>query len=100
MSDGISFVGVVEPQPYDQLDAVDNSKDRRLALMAECVVRQQRNGFKNRIDLRECRCPSCGGAGFNTGSGYWKFVCGAEILSSDDGRFDEPCGEYAGEEAA
>ena len=63
--------------------------DERLAMMASCVVNQQAAGFRNYIDLRQAACPDCGRAGFNTGWGFFKYVCGAEILS--DGEVSEQC---------
>lgn len=67
----------------------DLSADERLALMAVCVASQQSAGFKAYIDIREARCPSCDKAGFNTGWGVWRFVCGAEIHA--DGEVAEWC---------
>ena len=79
-----------EDRKYGVLNLAD---DERLATMAACVVNQQAAGFRDYIDLRQVPCPDCGGAGFNTGWGFFKHVCGAEILS--DGEPAEPCGRVA-----
>ena len=68
----------------------DLSADPRLACLAVCVVNQQAAGFRNAIDIREATCPDCKASGFNTGWGFWRFSCGAEILIG--GEFGEPCG--------
>lgn len=68
----------------------DQSADERLALMAACIVNQQHAGFKNTVDLRQATCHDCGAAGFNTGWGFYKFACGAEVTSG--GESSEPCG--------
>ncbi|MCP5087904.1 MAG: hypothetical protein GY952_14015 [Rhodobacteraceae bacterium] len=69
----------------------DLSEDPKLALLATCIINQQRAGFKNVVDLREELCPDCNAPGFNTGWGFLRFTCGAEILSC--GEEAEPCGE-------
>ncbi len=76
----------VEDAEYGATNLAD---DERLALMACCVASQQNAGFKDYIDIRQTPCPECKGAGFTTGWGYWRFVCGAEILA--DGEKSEPC---------
>lgn len=58
-------------------------------LLAECVVWQQRAGFGDVIDLRQIDCPACHSHGYNTGFGYIKFECGAEMLT--DGEDSKPC---------
>jgi hypothetical protein len=71
-------------------DGCENlADDRRLATLAVCIAHQQRAGFKNYLDLRVVKCPRCDADGFNTGFGFWRFSCGAEILS--DGTPGEPC---------
>lgn len=67
----------------------DLSGDPRLAQMAKCIVWQQDAGFRNRIDLREAKCPHCGASGFNSGWGYFSFSCGREVMP--DGEETEPC---------
>lgn len=64
--------------------------DPRLSLLAVCIASQQSAGFKEYLDLREAPCSECKAPGFNTGWGFWKHTCGAEILS--DGEIGEPCG--------
>lgn len=41
------------------------------------------------IDRRVVYCPDCGAGGMNTTWGYWRFTCGAEILT--DGEPSVPC---------
>jgi hypothetical protein len=72
-------------------EGIDASSDTRCAILAVCVADQQRAGFKSYIDLRQASCPDCTAPGFNTGWGFWRFACGAEILS--DGEPCEPCGD-------
>lgn len=71
----------------------DHAADPTMALMAICVAEQQRAGFGTTIDLRHFECPSCRGAGFNSGWGFFRFTCGAEILTGDDGDITNPCGK-------
>lgn len=78
-----------------QADGVNLADDPKLALLATCVISQHNAGFNDRnghplADLREAHCEGCGAPGFNTGWGYWKHTCGAEVLS--DGEESEPCG--------
>ena len=78
--------------------------DPKLRLLAFCIISQQDAGFKDGhgntfVDLRQGECPTCKGAGFNTGWGFWKFVCGAEILNSE-GDYIEPCGAVKAPAAA
>jgi len=63
---------------------VNLARDGRLRLMAECVVTQQRAGFGDVLDLRQCPCPECGQPGFNTGLGYFRHTCGAEVTNGED----------------
>ena len=63
--------------------------DPVIALLAVCIHSQQAAGFREAIDLRQVECPDCGSEGFNSGWGYWRFVCGAEVLT--DGTPGEPC---------
>lgn len=77
---------------------VDLAGDRRLACMAVAVATQSAfAGFALRriIDIRQAQCPTCKGAGFNTGLGFWMFECGAEIMP--DGEECEPCGAAVSE---
>ena len=72
--------------------------DPKLALLATCLISQQAAGFKDAkgkpvADLREALCPQCSAPGFNTGWGYWKHICGAEICS--DGEESVPCEKTA-----
>lgn len=69
--------------------------DERLALLAVCVVSQQAAGFKDVVDLREAHCPQCSAPGFNTGWGVWKFTCGAEVHTDEEGTFAEHCPKAA-----
>lgn len=82
----------------DDAEAINCADDERLALMAVCVAHQQNAGFKTYIDLRQAPCQDCGGAGFNTGWGYWLHVCGAEVMSG--GEPSAPCGRKPSEDAA
>lgn len=70
-------------------DAPSLHTDLRLATLAACVADQQAAGFKGVIDLREAKCRCCGASGFNTGFGFWRFACGAEVMP--DGDECEPC---------
>jgi hypothetical protein len=36
------------------------------------------------IDNRVANCPMCKAPGMNTCWGYWKFTCGAEVLTCGD----------------
>lgn len=73
----------------DDADGVNLADDPKIALLAACIVNQQVAGFKKRVDLRQVSCVDCGAPGFNTGWGYWRYLCGAEILS--DGEPSAPC---------
>jgi hypothetical protein len=66
--------------------------DLRLQLLACCVANQQAAGFKNVIDLRQLECPNCRMPGFNTGWGFARYACGAEILP--DGTESERCSGF------
>lgn len=79
------------PLDDEESGSINLADDPKLALLAVSIASQQSAGFKEYLDLREVHCPDCGAAGFNTGWGYWHFVCGAEILS--DGEPSEPCGD-------
>jgi hypothetical protein len=56
-------------------------------ILNECLDSQKRAGFKFE-DRRKVTC-RCGASGYNTGWGWWRFECGAEVLS--DGNIDVPC---------
>lgn len=62
----------------------DLSGQPRDALLAVCIAQQQAAGFGHVIDLRLAPCPDCKAPGFNTGWGFWRHVCGAEILSGGE----------------
>lgn len=64
--------------------------DSKIGLLTICIAHQQAAGFGIYIDAREFKCPSCQAPGFNTGFGYFKFTCGAEVLTVD-GDFTEAC---------
>lgn len=64
-------------------------RDRRLKLLACCIVEQQRAGFGDVVDLRQWPCPACKAPGFNTGWGFFAHTCGAEVLS--DGEWSTSC---------
>lgn len=68
---------------------VNLADEPRLALLAVCIAEQQHAGFRDHLDLRQAACPDCNSPGFNTGWGYWLFVCGTEILTSGD--VDKSC---------
>lgn len=75
-------------------DGVNLADDPRIALIAVCVVSQQAAGFRDGdgnavVDLREVKCQECGAPGFNSGWGFWRFRCGAEIMT--DGEPAEEC---------
>jgi hypothetical protein len=53
------------------------------------IVSQEKAGFPA-IDDRVVTCPGCKAKGWNTGWGYWAFLCRAEIMP--DGDSAEPCG--------
>lgn len=72
-------------------DSINLADNPVMALAAVCVCSQQAAEFRECIDLRQVKCPDCGSEGFNSGWGYWTFVCGAEILT--DGEPSEPCGK-------
>lgn len=59
-----------------------------MTLLDECLSSQKNAGFKFE-DRREEPCPLCKAKGFNTGWGYWKYECGAEVLTS--GEIDQEC---------
>jgi hypothetical protein len=66
------------------------------------ILSQHEAGFETEkgipvVDLREAECPDCKSEGYNTGWGYWKFVCGAEFLS--DGEPSKPCGKKSPEQS-
>lgn len=89
---------MTEIGPFQFLDAESDASDNlaldpKLALLAVCVVNQQR--FTNTIDLRQAKCLKCGAVGYNTGWGFWRFTCGAGIFP--DGEFAAPCGATPGE---
>lgn len=65
------------------------AEDPVIACLLTAVANQQAAGFKNYIDARQAPCPTCGKPGFNTGWGFWQFVCGAEFHA--DGTPCEPC---------
>jgi len=72
--------------------------DPKLSLLATCVISQQSAGLTDKkgnpvADLREALCPTCSAPGFNTGWGYWKHTCGAEVCS--DGEESAPCTKAA-----
>ncbi len=69
---------------------INLSENPESALLAACIAEQQAAGFGDYLDLRRPSCQDCGAPGFNTGWGYWRFGCGAEVLS--DGEPGEPCG--------
>lgn len=69
----------------------DAATDPRIALIGVCVASQQVAGYGFLIDLREAACPTCRASGFNTGLGFWRYTCGAEILTSGD--VDRPCAQ-------
>lgn len=90
----------IEPQFLrgDSAGLVNLAGDAKMRLLATCIISQQHAGFEDRkgrpvVDLREAKCESCGAPGFNTGWGYWKHECGAEVLSG--GEESEPCGAKA-----
>lgn len=92
MSDDVLEVQFLRGDAGD--DFVNLANDPKLALLATCIISQQSAGFEDRkgrpvADLREVKCPTCGAPGFNTGWGYWKHACGAEVLT--DGEESEPC---------
>ncbi len=61
-------------------------------LLAECVASQTKANFPH-PDARVFRCLECGADGFNTGWGYTKHVCGAEIMPDPEvPEFSNPCG--------
>lgn len=71
--------------------------DPKIALIAACIVMQQGAGFRDKkgnpiVDLRQSHCPGCNAPGFNTGWGVWRFLCGAEVLTGEDGGYSKPCG--------
>lgn len=68
------------------------AEDKTTALLAACIVGQQSAGFGTAVDLRQAACPDCGSAGFNTGWGFFKHLCGAEVVNGEDGGMSEPCG--------
>lgn len=70
--------------------ATSQEGDSRVSLLAKCVADQQLNGFGEDIDLRQAGCPDCGSAGFNSGWGYWRFVCGSAVRPTD-GAFVVAC---------
>jgi hypothetical protein len=59
-----------------------------MSLLDECLETQKAAGFP-REDRRKIECRECGAPGFNSGWGYWRFECGAEILT--DGTPDKDC---------
>lgn len=68
--------------------------DPKIALLAVCIVSQQSAGYRDKqgnavVDLRQTSCPECSSPGFNTGFGFWRCVCGAELLP--EGELSEPC---------
>lgn len=65
------------------------SNDSSIKFLAQCIVFQQRAGFGHVIDLRRATCSICKSCGYNTGFGYFKFLCGAELMT--DGDESIPC---------
>lgn len=63
--------------------------DPGMRLLAECLALQQGAGFGDVADLRQMECPTCKARGFNTGLGYIKFECTAEVLP--DGEWSVEC---------
>ena len=74
-------------------DGVNLADDPKIALLAECIISQQEAGFKRNgkplADLREANCYECAASGYNTGWGYFKFLCGMENCNGEE---HAPCG--------
>lgn len=81
------FAPIVEANGFTKAPDQD-----RLDCLAYCIASQQGAGFMDFIDTRTAHCPECGAPGWNTGWGYFRHVCGAEIGGGEDGVFLEPCG--------
>ena len=64
----------------------------RINHLAACIANQQRAGFKDYLDTREVHCETCGASGFNTGWGFFEFVCGATLMPDEGG---DPCPKEA-----
>ncbi len=58
--------------------------DPKLLLLAECIADQQTAGFGNVLDLRQAPCPECGAPGFNSGWGFFRHTCGADVTNGED----------------
>jgi hypothetical protein len=84
----------------DELDALRLLRDTlgsgvsRSEFKTEIFALQRGAGFA-RPDTREVTCAGCQALGMNTGWGYWKFRCGAEVLS--DGEHSSECGHISSE---
>lgn len=89
-TDEINFRFAPVSQDDSEAGVLNLADDARLATLACCVASQQSAGFKDWLDLRQVPCPKCAAGGFNTGWGYWKFACGAEVCGGD---ITEPCGK-------
>jgi hypothetical protein len=61
-----------------------------LALALTCGFLQAQAGFRE-PDMGSGACPNCRMIGFNTGWGYTRFACGAEILNGAEPEWDKPC---------
>ena len=73
-----------EPEEYRFWEMPEAPADPKIKHLAACVADQQRAGFKDLIDLREVQCPDCGAPGYNTGWGFFSYLCGAEAVGEDD----------------